>query len=419
MTPAFSVQRQQSRPALERLRVAIVAPEVFPVPPIRGGATETVIEEISSRLRVAETHIFGIADSALQDLERKDRRTYYRFRPRLLDRALLSHWRLPCRRSTSPWYYWPYSRWVAAHLRCLRPDAVWINSRAHFVLSARAASRAPVLLSLQNEGNLDGDAIWTSRMLASLAAVLPCSGSLKRHALSTRPALAEKLEVLHNGVDVARFAPHWSRPAERREVRLRYGLDDSPTVLFVGRLVPDKGVHLLIDAFARIADAFPKAVLLIAGAETFSATGDTPYTTELKRQAEPFGSRVRFLGYVPHAVAQQLFLASDVVAFPSIWREPFGMVVVEAMASGLPVVAFDQGGPAEVITHDKDGLLVPPGELGRGMAAALGVLLADTRLCNRLGREARRMVEQRFSWETLADRLETIILQSCGEAVAQ
>ena len=94
---------------------------------------------------------------------------------------------------------------------------------------------------------------------------------------------------------------------------------------------------------------------------------------------------------------------SDVLAFPSIWEEPFGMTVVEAMATGLPVVAFDRGGPKEIIRHGADGLLVPFEKGANGFAEALLKLARDANYRETLGRAARQTVEKRFTWNTVME----------------
>ncbi|MCM8775769.1 MAG: hypothetical protein NC930_05405, partial [Candidatus Omnitrophica bacterium] len=98
------------------MKIAIVAPEVFPVPPIRGGAIETLVHEMALFLSNLEIHIFGISDPDLPLGEKRGHITYWRYRKNILHHILLSTYKLPFKQSTSNWYYWPYSRWIASKL---------------------------------------------------------------------------------------------------------------------------------------------------------------------------------------------------------------------------------------------------------------------------------------------------------------
>ena len=145
--------------------------------------------------------------------------------------------------------------------------------------------------------------------------------------------------------------------------------------------------------------------LLIVGGHTFSDGRSTPYIEQLRTQAEVCGDRVRFVGHVSREQIADYFLMSDILAFPSTWVEPFGMTILEAVSSGLPVVAFRQGGPAEIIQHGQTGLLVDPQAGAKGLAEALNTLICDRSMCETLGQAARRTVEERFTWDRMADEL--------------
>ncbi len=397
------------------MKIAIVAPEVFPVPPIRGGAVETNIEECSRHLTRHEVHIFSIADPALPRTESQDHRTYHRWVRSWLDRLLLCSWKLPTKDRGSIWYFWPYSRWVAHHLRELQPDVIWVHSRMPFIpWLRRAAPRARIILSIHNLNNLEGSQPWQPRYTAACDVIAGVSDFIRDAIAAQHPACTAKSRTLYNGIDSSSFAPHWMRTAERERLRQEHGLSAGPVILFVGRLVEVKGVHVLLEAFKRLlADGTSQATLLIVGSHTFSDEQVTPYIKNLRHLAESCGDRVRFVGYVSREEIGRYFLMSDIVAFPSIWQEPFGTVILEAMASGLPVVAFARGGTVEVIHHERDSWLVSNGvDEVEGFAEGLRALLTNPSLRESLGREARAMVEQRFTWPVIAKKF----LQLCEEA---
>jgi len=148
----------------------------------------------------------------------------------------------------------------------------------------------------------------------------------------------------------------------------------------LGRLAPWKGQHVFLRAFAA---AFPagRERAIVAGSAMF---GEDDYAEELRRLAVRLGiaERVEFTGFVTDITA--LLDRSDVVVHASVVPEPFGQVVVEGMAAGLPVIATAAGGPLEIITGDVDGLLVPPDDAS-ALARAMSRLAADPHLRHALG----------------------------------
>lgn len=385
------------------MRIAIVAPEVFPVPPIRGGAVEAGIEEITSHLTDHDVHIFGVSDPDLPLYEQKGHRTYHRFEKRLRDKALLSSWKLPFKKSNSRFYYWPYVQWAAGKIRALSPDVIRVHSRIQFVPSLRrVAPQAEIILSIHNVSNLEGEKIWNEEAIFACDRLTGVSRYLVDEIVTRYPSCREKTHVLYNGVNPSIFQPIWDGAAKREMLRQEKGVFGKLVILYVGRLVEEKGVHLLIDAFKKISLKLPEARLFIVGSHTFSDSRKTPYIERLHKEAEGFEEKISFVGYVPRKEIGHYYLMSDLVAFPSLWREPFGNVVLEAMASGLPLLAFDKGGHAEVIQNGRDGLLVPYAEGVAGFTEALLRLGKDKLLREKIGREARRTVEERFTWKAVA-----------------
>jgi 1,4-alpha-glucan branching enzyme len=201
--------------------------------------------------------------------------------------------------------------------------------------------------------------------------------------LAARGLPLRRLEVVPNGVDRRRFRP----PAE--------GDEDGGYVLFVGRLVAQKGVDWLLKAFAAVVRRLPEARLVVAG--------DGDLELYLQRVARYLGipHRVDFRGWTTGAALVELYRRARLVVVPSYY-EPFGIVALEAMACGRPVVASRVGGLAEVIEDGVGGRLVPAGD-HLELARCLVALLGDPDLLRRMG-EAARAHTARFTWEAAADR---------------
>jgi hypothetical protein len=202
----------------------------------------------------------------------------------------------------------------------------------------------------------------------------------QRRLLPRRPTT-----VVHPAVDTERFDPQ--RIGDPRAVRRRLGLpEDGLIVGAVGRLDRWKGFHVLLDVAPALLKRYPDATLVLVGGPHEL---DPSYARELHAQAaqlDPSGGCVRLIGQQPNP--EEWMQAMDVFVHTS-HEEPFGMVVIEAMALGKPVLAAAEGGPAEIVTPGVDGLLSPHGDRD-ALTAALLRLLADEPLRAQLGEAAAR-----------------------------
>ncbi len=203
---------------------------------------------------------------------------------------------------------------------------------------------------------------------------------------------APKVKVIYNGVDVSAFQAEME-PAEARE---RLGRPrEELSVGVIGRLAPWKGHSVFLEAAASIAKTYPAARFVILGDS--DTRRNEAHKARLLALSESLGlaERVRWEGFV--SPLQPQLAALEVVVVPSVRPEPFGRVLIEAMAMGRPVVATNHGGPPEILAHG-GGLLVPPGN-AEALAAAVGKLLSDEKLRRETGRIGREQARARFSIE--------------------
>jgi glycosyltransferase involved in cell wall biosynthesis len=205
-------------------------------------------------------------------------------------------------------------------------------------------------------------------------------------------APASRTRVVYGGADPARFSPD---PATTRR-----------GVLFVGRLTPHKGVDRLLEALPE------KAVLRVVGSAGHDPDPPEREYPELLRGLAA-QRHAEFLGVVPDRDLPSLYRNAQVLALPSVHRTCFGreirvsellgLAAIEAMASGTPVVASSLGGLPEVVEHGVTGFLVEPGNVAE-LRGRLAQVLADRRLAERLGRNARERFLEKFTWEACAER---------------
>jgi glycosyltransferase involved in cell wall biosynthesis len=182
-----------------------------------------------------------------------------------------------------------------------------------------------------------------------------------------------------------------------------------PTVAFAGRLVFEKGVDLLIEAFSQVVKTITDARLIVAGSG--------PERVRLEEIAARLGiaSSVTFTGHIPRAEMERLFAGAWVQVVPSRWVEPFGNVAAEGMMRGTAVVASRTGGFPEFIKDGENGFLVPRGD-AKELAATLNRLMADRNLAERIGRAGRKFALSNLTIERCVDKILGVYEQILGNS---
>jgi glycosyltransferase involved in cell wall biosynthesis len=202
-----------------------------------------------------------------------------------------------------------------------------------------------------------------------------------------------KVRIIPNGVDVEKFKPAGSSEENRR----KFGLGDEHCVLFVGSLIPRKGLPFLVEAAKKMVKEEANTKFLIVG--------DGPLKNQLTSSLEKANllGNFLFMGNLEDDRLSAVFNCADVFVLPSI-QEGQGIVLLEAQASGIPVVAFNVGGINEAVRNGETGLLVKPGSTGE-LADALLKLLSDRALKEKMGSNGRRFVSESFTWDICAQKM--------------
>jgi len=223
---------------------------------------------------------------------------------------------------------------------------------------------------------------WFRRLDGKIAVSVPAMRLISRY-------FPGYYNIIPNGVDIDHFA------RERPPIE-RYA-DGHPNVLFVGRLEKRKGVKYLLQAFQMVKRQMPEARLLVVGPPTRAARGYRRWVAE-KGVAD-----VEFIGYVSYDELAGYHHTADVVCAPATGNESQGIVLLEAMAAGRPLVASNIEGYASVLTHGVEGLLVRPKD-SEGLASALLELLSDPDKRQEMGKRARQRAQE-YSWERVSQRV--------------
>ncbi len=226
-----------------------------------------------------------------------------------------------------------------------------------------------------------------------------CSEFLRTEAITALPNKFEKTFIVYNGADGVKF-----RPPTRDHTAV-------PTVIFTGRVVPYKGVHVLLEAMRILEKNGTIAKCQIVGGSGFGGSKGTRYTRKLER-LKP--NNTELVGYKSGEALAEMLRNANIFCCPSIWNDPFPLAPLEAMATGLPVVASNVGGIPEALAYG-GGLLVPrnnPEEL----AAALKKLIEDVTYREEMGRSGYASYLKHFLWDNVREQYEQVIQEISTEA---
>ena len=369
-------------------RVLLLSQQVHPVPPLGGAAVEQWIDAVAHAMRRWDPLVISVAHPVRPDSERVGRVRYERIRMGWLYVRLF--------RKITRIDPWSYVDRVSALARQFKPDLIHLHNAPELVDGlARRIPGVPLVLHMHNT--------LPPRFSASIAALVGCSRYVAdwyRESGVPSPII----DVLPNGVDTQGLLP--SSVSSRNELRAKHAVPGNRfVILYVGRIAEEKGPDRLVAAFSRLDPGRFHLVFLGEWRANIKGSGDkrAAFAESLSRQVAklPSGS-VTVLGVFPPAVAQQLYGLGDLLVIPSRFEEPFSMVAIEAMASGLPVLAVRRGGMPEYMDHGVNALLMDGDSSPEAIAKAIEGAASDRDRLSRIALEARQMVEKRFSWDEVA-----------------
>ena len=233
------------------------------------------------------------------------------------------------------------------------------------------------------------------RIVAHVDGLVAASAVERRALVDAYGAHSARTAVIPCGVDTGLF-----HPGDHDDARARVGATDAPLVLYVGRIAPIKGLETLLDSVARLRARGSALQLLVVGGEADEPVNG--HEADIRRRVDALGlrDRVRFVGAQPQETLRDYYLAADVTVLPSYY-ESFGMVALEAMACGSPVIGSRVGGLATTVRDGVTGFLVPDGD-APALAERIDAVLDDPDLRFRLGREGVQWAA-RHRWPCVAE----------------
>lgn len=378
-------------------KVAVVTPGTFAIPSEHNSSVEKVVMNVCTRLHEhVDFLLISKKTISLPVLEKRNGIQHYR--PRAATRR-------------------QYMHKLMNRIRRFHPDIIQVENRpriASFI--KRKFTKHRVWLSLHSTTFMTPPHISLTQLrkcLADVERIIVNSFYLRERLSQLVPSSASKITVNHLGVDPSSFPSRWDDEGERLRSELvkQLGYEGKKTIVFAGRLIPEKGVHHLLHSLPEIIRAHSNAVLIIVGGAAYGKNNITPYVSKLHQIGGTMPAHVLFVPFQSYSNMASWYRLADIVAVPSFKDEAFGLVIVEAMASGACVVATEAGGMKEIIDDGRNGVLIPLNELEKQLGSVVIRLLDDPDVCRQLGEQGAAHIRDRFTWKHTADRWLTMYNQ--------
>jgi len=391
------------------MRVVQIGTDKLPCPPKFGGAIETYLYSISKELarNGLEVHLITLGDK--EGTYVKDNVIFHTFALNPLPAKTSSS--IFCLFSSANKHVFYLSFKILRLLRRIEKEYGPINViHTHYFTTCIAPilykriyhKNAKLILHLHNEPKSNRINKWIAREYELLLSV---SNFVKQSAAKNLGVNEKKVKVIYNGIDTTFFSfnEKW-----RRNMREKLGIkDDALVLLFVGRIVPEKGLHLLIQALPKLVEYGIRFKLLVVGPKGHFDSEEGDYFRKVEKLSKDLNlsNNILFFGTLKKEEVIKIYSSSDIVVVPSIWDDPCPSVVLEAMACQRPVVAFSVGGIPELLDNQVGYLL--------RLKSADEICYAIMKLNNRnilsfMGNLGRQKVEECFSMRPIGKTLAKI-----------
>lgn len=369
-----------------KAKIAVVSPGLLPIPPVLGGSVETVIQKMAeSTQKKFQVDIFGPLHPLLLSQETVGNINYYRF---------------PVK---------PYSGFfqaVRSRIDGRKYSIIQVENRPLFIPRAKAANPGSKFICCLHSMIHTAPRLirprLTEKIFAMCDKVLVFSNYMLDRFASMFPRVRDKFHFIHLATDTDRFTPCQDDVTRQRvrKLKIKHRIPDgAKIILFAGRIIPSKGVDVLIHAFEQVQTTHPDAILVIVGSGWYGSRRPTPYIRLLRQSSKNVAGKIRFTNYVSCDELPLFFSMADIFVCPSQWDEPFGLVNVEAMAAGVPVVASAKGGIPEIVTQGINGFLVKDVTNPHSFARPIISLLNNPEMARTFGMNGRKRAVDYFNWD--------------------
>jgi len=331
------------------MKIAILTCGILPIPAVQGGAVENLIDfylEYNNKKRLHDITVFSPLDAEAETHSALSSDVnHYTFIDTTNMKARIGRRIFKFTHSPSDYYNYfieYYFEKVYRQLKRVDYDYIILENCPGYAYKLSQRGYNNLILHLHNE-LLHSNSKYHDIIFNSLVKVLTVSDFIKKRVSTIQPS--EKIQTVYNGIDIHHFSARESSEVNRQTI----GFSETDFVIvYSGRINKDKGVSELIDAMLQL-EKFPTIKLMILGSSFFNdSTGEDVFINNLKNKAEAIKDRIVFTGFIPYRQVPAYLHIADIAVLPSMWEEPFGLTIVEAMAAGLPLITTRSGGIPEI-----------------------------------------------------------------------
>lgn len=337
--------------------IAIISAGLLPVPATNGGAVETLIDIIVSeneKKHDLKITIFSIYDERAEEISTKYKYCTIKYIKinKILNKIYIKISKIINKIFKKNVFKANllYINKVCNILKNYKFDCILIENNVDFVIPVSNVTESNILLHIHND-YLNCENPYSYKIIEHCSKVIVVSDYIRKRVLTLgKNKYEENIHILKNCTDINKFNKHLYyefRDAFRRENNI---LDDDIVIMFSGRIDPTKGIRELIKAFKKIDN--DKCKLLIVGSSWYGINNKTNFTKEIEQMCKDIKDKIIFTGFIPFCDMPKIHSVADIAVIPSIWEEPAGLVVIEAMSSGLPTIVTNVGGISEYTSKD-------------------------------------------------------------------
>lgn len=330
------------------MKIAILTCGILPIPAVLGGAVENMIDfylEYNDQKKLHDITVYSPWDAKIKmhpALSSDVNHYIYIDVTSLKARIARRLYGLFHHNEYYNHYIEYYFEKIYAHLKKQEYDIIILeNCPGHaYKLSQRGFQN--IILHLNND-LLNSCSRYHDVIFNGLEKILTCSNFIKERVSTIQTN--SKIQTLYNAIDVTNFITKGKSSVVREDLGLS---NEDFVIVYSGRINKDKGVSELIDALFKLKDATNIKLMIIGGAFYGNAKDEDDFIRSLKGKAEKIEEKIVFTGFVPYQNIPDYLHLADIAALPSMWEEPFGLTIVEALASGLPLITTRSGGIPEI-----------------------------------------------------------------------
>ncbi len=330
------------------MKIAILTSGILPVPAVQGGAVENLVDfylEYNDEHQLHDITVYSIADEKTKGhpaLQSSVNHYHYIETKSLF--ARIKKWFFRRQRNEEGYYHYTIEYFLEQALRHLSRqhyDMIIIENRPGYAISVKRVTSARLIYHFHNDF-LSVETSHYQELYDSAFRIITVSDYIRSRVKTINPTDTKSITV-HNGIDISAFSQEPT--ISRKDLGLS---NDDFVIVFSGRINPEKGISELIEAITEL-HGIPSIKLLIIGSNFYDLDNNkNAFQSELEAKATPIQDKIKFTGFIPYHNIPSYLRIADIAVLPSIWEEPFGLTMLEAMASGLPLITTRSGGIPEV-----------------------------------------------------------------------